>query len=128
MKYLESGITLICLYFSLLCFALHRLFSSFTFVFDISAYIALFVARGCLGNIWATAHFWATLFESAQRFCKNYTDFEDLAIFRAESFSFLGRNLLCKKQIPLPKAALLCGKRGDILSAQTRRCSTIAYP
>ena len=72
----------------MLRFALHRLFSSFTLVFDISAYIALFVARGCLGNIWATAHFWATLFGSAQEFCKIYTDFEDLAIFQAKSFFF----------------------------------------
>ena len=98
-----------------------------TLVFDISAYIALFVACGCLGNIWATAHFWATLFGSAQRFCKIYTDFEDLAIFQAESFSFLGRNLLCKKQILPPKTALLCGKRGDILSSKTRRCSTTIF-
>ena len=50
----ESGITWICLYFSLFCFALHRLFSSFTLVFDTSNYIVLNVARGCLGNIWAT--------------------------------------------------------------------------
>ena len=62
----ESGITWICPYFSLFCFALHRLFSSFTLVFDTSDYIVLNVARGCLGNIWATLVFRATLFGAKQ--------------------------------------------------------------
>lgn len=82
----ESGITWICPYFSLFCFALHRLFSSFTLVFDTSNYIVLNVARGCLGNIWATLIFWATLFGAKQENSKNYTKIEDLAIFQSKSF------------------------------------------
>ncbi|MDY4447599.1 hypothetical protein [Gemmiger sp.] len=87
----ESGITWICPYFSLFCFALHRLFSSFTLVFDTSNYIVLNVARGCLGNIWATLIFWATLFGAKQENSKNYTKIEDLAIFQSKSFFFFRR-------------------------------------
>ena len=71
MQTFESGITWICPYFSLFCFALHRLFSSFTLAFDTSNYIVLNVARGCLGNIWATLVFWATLFGAKQENSKN---------------------------------------------------------
>ncbi|MDY5203659.1 MAG: hypothetical protein SPH66_06825 [Gemmiger sp.] len=91
MQTFESGITWICPYFSLFCFALHRLFSSFTLVFDTSNYIALNVARGCLGNIWATLIFWATLFGAKQENSKNYTKIEDLAIFQSKSFFFFRR-------------------------------------
>ena len=87
----ESGITWICPYFSLFCFALHRLFSSFTLVFDTSNYIVLNVARGCLGNIWATLVFRATLFGAKQENSKNYTKIEDLAIFQSKSFFFFRR-------------------------------------
>ena len=87
----ESGITWIFPYFSLFCFALHRLFSSFTLVFDTSNYIVLNVARGCLGNIWATLIFWATLFGAKQENSKNYTKIEDLAIFQSKSFFFFRR-------------------------------------
>ena len=87
----ESGITWICPYFSLFCFALHRLFSSFTLVFDTSNYIVLNVARGCLGNIWATLIFWATLFGAKQENSKTYTKIEDLAIFQSKSFFFFRR-------------------------------------
>ena len=38
-----------------------RLFSVLTLVFDILTYFVLYVARGCLGNIWATIVFRATL-------------------------------------------------------------------
>ena len=86
----ESGITWICPYFSLFCFALHRLFSSFTLVFDTSDYIVLNVVRGCLGNIWATIVFRATLFGTTQGKLKICTEFEDLAIFQSKSFFFYG--------------------------------------
>ena len=38
-------------YISLFCFALNRLFSALTLVFDILTYFVLYVACGCLGNI-----------------------------------------------------------------------------
>ena len=87
----ESGITWICPDFSLFCFALHRLFSSFTLVFDTSNYIVLNVARGCLGNIWATIVFRATLFGTTQGKLKICTEFKDLAIFQSKSFFFVWR-------------------------------------
>ena len=91
LSHFESSITWIFPYFSLFCFALHRLFSSFTLVFDTSNYIVLNVARGCLGNIWATLVFWATLFGAKQENSKNYTKIEDLAIFQSKSFFFFRR-------------------------------------
>jgi len=78
-------------YISLFCFALNRLFSVLTLVFDILTYFVLYVARGCLGNIWATLVFWATLFGAKQENSKNYTKIEDLAIFQSKSFFFFRR-------------------------------------
>lgn len=96
----ESGITWICSYFSLFFFALHRLFSSFTLVFDTSDYIVLNVARGCLGNIWATLVFWATLFGAKQENSKTYTKIEDLAIFQSKSFFLFQEDFPMKNTNP----------------------------
>ena len=75
LSHFESGITWICPYFALFCFALHRLFSSFTLVFDTSNYIVLNVVRGCLGNIWATLIFWGnTFWRKTGKFKKLYKD------------------------------------------------------
>ena len=78
-------------YISLFRFALKRLFSVLTLVFDILTYFVLYVARGCLGNIWATIVFRATLFGTTQGKLKICTEFEDLAIFQSKSFFFVWR-------------------------------------
>ena len=78
-------------YISLFLFALKRLFSVLTLVFDILTYFVLYVARGCLGNIWATIVFRATLFGTTQGKLKICTEFEDLAIFQSKSFFFVWR-------------------------------------
>jgi hypothetical protein len=57
----ESSTSRYSSYISLFRFALKRLFSVLTLVFDILTYFVLYVARGCLGNIWATIVFRATL-------------------------------------------------------------------
>ena len=82
----ESSTSRYSSYISLFRFALKRLFSVLTLVFDILTYFVLYVARGCLGNIWATLVFWATLFGAKQENSKNYTKIEDLAIFQSKSF------------------------------------------
>ena len=87
----ESSTSMYSSYISLFCFALNRLFSVLTLVFDILTYFVLYVARGCLGNIWATLVFWATLFGAKQENSKNYTKIEDLAIFQPKSFFFFRR-------------------------------------
>ena len=87
----ESSTLMYSSYISLFCFALNRLFSVLTLVFDILTYFVLYVARGCLGNIWATLVFWATLFGAKQENSKNYTKIEDLAIFQSKSFFFFRR-------------------------------------
>ena len=47
----ESSTSRYSSYISLFCFALNRLFSVLTLVFDILTYFVLYVARGRLGNI-----------------------------------------------------------------------------
>ena len=47
----ESSTSRYSSYISLFCFALNRLFSALTLVFDILTYFVLYVACGCLGNI-----------------------------------------------------------------------------
>ena len=47
----ESSTSRYSSYISLFCFALNRLFSILTLVFDIWTYFVLYAARGCLGNI-----------------------------------------------------------------------------
>ena len=91
MQTFESSTSMYSSYISLFCFALNRLFSVLTLVFDILTYFVLYVARGCLGNIWATLVFWATLFGAKQENSKNYTKIEDLAIFQSKSFFFFRR-------------------------------------
>lgn len=91
LKHFESSTSMYSSYISLFCFALNRLFSVLTLVFDILTYFVLYVARGCLGNIWATLVFWATLFGAKQENSKNYTKIEDLAIFQSKSFFFFRR-------------------------------------
>ena len=61
MQTFESSTSRYSSYISLFRFALKRLFSVLTLVFDILTYFVLYVARGCLGNIWATIVFRATL-------------------------------------------------------------------
>ncbi|MDY5500954.1 MAG: hypothetical protein SPF77_00025, partial [Gemmiger sp.] len=90
MQTFESGITWICPYFPLFCFALRRLFSSFTLVFDTSDYIVLNVARGCLGNIWATLVFRATLFGAKQENLKIIQRLKIWLYFSPNLFSFSG--------------------------------------
>ena len=63
-----------------------------------------------------------------KEYCKNCTEFEDLAIFQSKSFFFYGGFYREKIQILLPKVALLSAKREGILLCRMRRCSTIAYP
>ena len=87
----ESSTSMYSSYISLFCFALNRLFSVLTLVFDILTYFVLYVARGCLGNIWATIVFRATLFGTTQGKLKICTEFEDLAIFQSKSFFFVWR-------------------------------------
>lgn len=87
----ESSTSRYSSYISLFCFALNRLFSALTLVFDILTYFVLYVARGCLGNIWATIVFRATLFGTTQGKLKICTEFEDLAIFQSKSFFFVWR-------------------------------------
>lgn len=87
----ESSTSRYSSYISLFCFALKRLFSVLTLVFDILTYFVLYVARGCLGNIWATIVFRATLFGTTQGKLKICTEFEDLAIFQSKSFFFVWR-------------------------------------
>ena len=86
----ESSTSRYSSYISLFRFALERLFSVLTLVFDILTYFVLYVARGCLGNIWATIVFRATLFGTTQGKLKICTEFEDLAIFQSKSFFFYG--------------------------------------
>lgn len=86
----ESSTSRYSSYISLFCFALNRLFSALTLVFDILTYFVLYVACGCLGNIWATIVFRATLFGTTQGKLKICTEFEDLAIFQSKSFFFYG--------------------------------------
>lgn len=86
----ESSTSRYSSYISLFRFALKRLFSVLTLVFDILTYFILYVARGCLGNIWATIVFRATLFGTTQGKLKICTEFEDLAIFQSKSFFFYG--------------------------------------
>lgn len=88
---LESSTSRYSSYISLFCFALNRLFSALTLVFDILTYFVLYVACGCLGNIWATIVFRATLFGTTQGKLKICTEFEDLAIFQSKSFFFVWR-------------------------------------
>lgn len=87
----ESSTSRYSSYISLFCFALNRLFSALTLVFDILTYFVLYVARGCLGNIWATIVFRATLFGTTHGKLKICTEFEDLAIFQSKSFFFVWR-------------------------------------
>lgn len=87
----ESSTSRYSSYISLFRFALERLFSVLTLVFDILTYFVLYVARGCLGNIWATIVFRATLFGTTQGKLKIRTEFEDLAIFQSKSFFFVWR-------------------------------------
>ena len=87
----ESSTSRYSSYISLFRFALKRLFSVLTLVFDILTYFVLYVARGCLGNIWATIVFRATLFGTTQGKLKICTEFEDLAIFQSKSFFFVWR-------------------------------------
>ena len=87
----ESSTSRYSSYISLFRFALERLFSVLTLVFDILTYFVLYVARGCLGNIWATIVFRATLFGTTQGKLKICTEFEDLAIFQSKSFFFVWR-------------------------------------
>jgi hypothetical protein len=87
----ESSTSRYSSYISLFCFALNRLFSALTLVFDILTYFVLYVACGCLGNIWATIVFRATLFGTTQGKLKICTEFEDLAIFQSKSFFFVWR-------------------------------------
>ena len=51
MQTFESSTSMYSSYISLFCFALNRLFSVLTLVFDILTYFVLYVARGRLGNI-----------------------------------------------------------------------------
>ena len=51
MQTFESSTSRYSSYISLFCFALNRLFSVLTLVFDILTYFVLYVARGRLGNI-----------------------------------------------------------------------------
>ena len=81
----ESSTSRYSSYISLFRFALKRLFSVLTLVFDILTYFVLYVARGCLGNIRAT------LFGTTQGKLKICTEFEDLAIFQSKSFFFVWR-------------------------------------
>ena len=90
MQTFESSTSRYSSYISLFCFALNRLFSALTLVFDILTYFVLYVACGCLGNIWATIVFRATLFGTTQGKLKICTEFEDLAIFQSKSFFFYG--------------------------------------
>lgn len=87
----ESSTSRYSSYISLFRFALKCLFSVLTLVFDILTYFVLYVARGCLGNIWATIVFRATLFGTTQGKLKICTEFEDLAIFQSKSFFFVWR-------------------------------------
>ena len=87
----ESSTSRYSSYISLFRFALKRLFSVLTLAFDILTYFVIYVARGCLGNIWATIVFRATLFGTTQGKLKICTEFEDLAIFQSESFFFVWR-------------------------------------
>ena len=87
----ESSTSRYSSYISLFRFALKRLFSVLTLVFDILTYFVLYVARGCLGNIRATIVFRATLFGTTQGKLKICTEFEDLAIFQSKSFFFVWR-------------------------------------
>ena len=87
----ESSTSRYSSYISLFRFALERLFSVLTLVFDILTYFVLYVVRGCLGNIWATIVFRATLFGTTQGKLKICTEFEDLAIFQSKSFFFVWR-------------------------------------
>ena len=91
MQTFESNTSRYSSYISLFRFALKRLFSVLTLVFDILTYFVLYVARGCLGNIWATIVFRATLFGTTQGKLKICTEFEDLAIFQSKSFFFVWR-------------------------------------
>ena len=91
MQTFESSTSRYSSYISLFRFALKRLFSVLTLVFDILTYFVLYVARGCLGNIWATIVFRATLFGTTQEKLKICTEFEDLAIFQSKSFFFVWR-------------------------------------
>ena len=91
MQTFESSTSRYSSYISLFRFALKRLFSVLTLVFDILTYFVLYVARGCLGNIWATIVFRATLFGTTQGKLKICTEFEDLAIFQSKSFFFVWR-------------------------------------
>ena len=91
MQTFESSTSRYSSYISLFRFALERLFSVLTLVFDILTYFVLYVARGCLGNIWATIVFRATLFGTTQGKLKICTEFEDLAIFQSKSFFFVWR-------------------------------------
>ena len=90
LSHFESSTSRYSSYISLFRFALERLFSVLTLVFDILTYFVLYVARGCLGNIWATIVFRATLFGTTQGKLKICTEFEDLAIFQSKSFSLYG--------------------------------------
>ena len=91
MQTFESSTSRYSSYISLFRFALKRLLSVLTLVFDILTYFVLYVARGCLGNIWATIVFRATLFGTTQGKLKICTEFEDLAIFQSKSFFFVWR-------------------------------------
>ncbi|WP_294715191.1 hypothetical protein [uncultured Gemmiger sp.] len=91
MQTFESSTSRYSSYISLFRFALERLFSVLALVFDILTYFVLYVARGCLGNIWATIVFRATLFGTTQGKLKICTEFEDLAIFQSKSFFFVWR-------------------------------------
>ena len=51
LSHFESSTSMYSSYISLFCFALNRLFSVLTLVFDILTYFVLYVARGRLGNI-----------------------------------------------------------------------------
>ena len=51
LSHFESSTSRYSYYISLFCFALNRLFSALTLVFDILTYFVLYVACGCLGNI-----------------------------------------------------------------------------
>lgn len=51
MQTFESSTSRYSSYISLFRFALERLFSALTLVFDILTYFVLYVACGCLGNI-----------------------------------------------------------------------------
>ena len=75
MQTFESSTSRYSSYISLFRFALKRLFSVLTLVFDILTYFVLYVARGCLGNIWATIVFRATLFGTTQGELKICTEF-----------------------------------------------------